>query len=100
MRTVLLALLFAAQLHAADFRLDRVLESLTGTHKHYTQYIDGIPVDGAGRVESIDRAGRMRSAELTARRRPAGRSAAGSAAALLSPPTPDAHLVYLNLNGD
>src|SRR5438094_7765889 len=91
--------LFAAAVQTADFRLDRVLESLTGTHKHYTQYIDGIPVDGAARVESIDHHGRMRSSEQAARRRPAGWSAAGPAA-VIAPPTADAKLVYLNLNGD
>src|ERR1051325_3215842 len=93
MRTVLLALLFAAQLHAADFRLDRELESLTGTHRHYTQYIDGIPVDGAGRVESVLRGGRVRAEERVARA-----PLVAAAARKLSAPRKDAALVYLNID--
>ncbi|HEV7922988.1 MAG TPA: proprotein convertase P-domain-containing protein [Thermoanaerobaculia bacterium] len=93
MRTALLALLFAANLHAADFRLDRQVESLTGTHRHYTQYIDGLPVDGAARVESVLLDGRVRAEERAAR-------APLAASAKRSAPRKDATLVYLNVDGE
>lgn len=93
MRTALLTLLVAASLHAADFRLDREVESLTGTHRHYTQYIDGLPVDGAGRVESVLLDGAVRAEERVAR---------APLAAFSRPAAPrkDATLVYLDLDGE
>ena len=45
---VLAALLLT---HQSEMRLDTVRESLTGTHRTYTQLIDGIEVVGGGRVE-------------------------------------------------
>ncbi|HKO56490.1 MAG TPA: proprotein convertase P-domain-containing protein [Thermoanaerobaculia bacterium] len=94
MRTLLLALLVAAPVHAADFRLDRELQSLTGTHRHYTQYIDGIPVDGAARVESLGMDGRVRIEEHAAR------APLVAAAAKKTPAVKGASLVYLNVDGE
>jgi subtilisin-like proprotein convertase family protein len=37
--------------HRSEMRLDTIRESLTGTHRTYTQLIDGIEVVGGGRVE-------------------------------------------------
>jgi subtilisin-like proprotein convertase family protein len=96
MRTVLLALLLAAPLRAADFRLDRELQSLTGTHRHYTQYIDGLPVDGAARVESIGLDGRVRVEERAAR----APLAAAAKKPAIAAPAKDARLVYLDVDGD
>ncbi|MBV8545368.1 MAG: hypothetical protein JO088_11550, partial [Acidobacteria bacterium] len=42
---VSLVLLFlAAALNAQDLRLDYERESLLGTYRHYTQYVNGLPV--------------------------------------------------------
>jgi subtilisin-like proprotein convertase family protein len=49
--------LFALPLAADDFRVDRVLESLTGTYRHSTQLIDGIEVVGGEKLERVHRDG-------------------------------------------
>ncbi|MCU1230258.1 MAG: bacillolysin, partial [Acidobacteria bacterium] len=48
---------FALPLAADEFRVDRVLESLTGTYRHSTQLIDGIEVVGGEKIERIRRDG-------------------------------------------
>ncbi|MBV9496407.1 MAG: proprotein convertase P-domain-containing protein [Acidobacteria bacterium] len=106
MRTALLALLVAAHVHAADFRLDREVESLLGTHRHYTQYIDGIPVDGAARVESVmgTRGGGLQPVPARAEARAHVLEAVAFSSNASIPdvpaPTKDATLVYLNLDGN
>ena len=40
-----------------DLRLDYTRESLTATYRHYTQYLDGLPVVGGEVIERIDRDG-------------------------------------------
>lgn len=104
MRTALLALLVAAHVHAADFRLDREVESLLGTHRHYTQYINGIPVDGAARVESVmgTRGGGLPPAPAQAEARVHVLEAVALSSNAATPdvpaPTKDATLVYLNVD--
>src|SRR5215210_8636432 len=52
----LAAVLVSTSLFASDdFRLDRVQVSLTATHLHYQQYIDGVPVIGGERIERTTR---------------------------------------------
>ncbi len=46
--------------HTSELRLDRVRESLTGTHRHYQQFIDGIEVVGGERSETLLREGALR----------------------------------------
>ncbi|MGZ7080788.1 MAG: proprotein convertase P-domain-containing protein, partial [Thermoanaerobaculia bacterium] len=53
-----LALAYSTHVLASDdLRLDRVQESLTGTWRHYQQYIDGVPVLGGERMERTTRGG-------------------------------------------
>jgi subtilisin-like proprotein convertase family protein len=55
------ALLFlAAVVHAQDLRLDYERESLLGTYRHYTQYVDGLPVLGGEVIERVARDGSVR----------------------------------------
>ncbi len=53
-------LLSAAAVNAQDLRLDYQRESLTGTYRHYTQYVDGLPVLGGEVIERADRDGTTR----------------------------------------
>jgi len=53
----LVFLLFAAAVNAQDLRLDYQRESLIGTYRHYTQYVDGLPVLGGEVIERVDRDG-------------------------------------------
>jgi len=53
-----LALLsLAAAANAQDLRLDYERESLLGTYRHYTQYVDGLPVLGGEVIERVARDG-------------------------------------------
>jgi subtilisin-like proprotein convertase family protein len=45
--------LVAAAVNAQDLRLDYERESLLGTYRHYTQYVDGLPVLGGEVIERI-----------------------------------------------
>src|SRR5437763_17211433 len=56
-----LALLFlAAVANAQDLRLDYERESLLGTYRHYTQYVDGLPVLGGEVIERVANDGSIR----------------------------------------
>ena len=57
-RLVVPLLIAAVLAHAIDLRVDFVRQSLTGTHIHWQQYIDGIPVIGGERMENIGLDGR------------------------------------------
>src|SRR5437764_2915410 len=54
----LLVLPFAA--NAQDLRLDYERESLLGTYRHYTQYVDGLPVLGGEVIERVAHDGSVR----------------------------------------
>src|SRR3954463_1485472 len=56
----LFLLLPAAAVNAQDLRLDYERQSLIGTYRHYTQYVDGLPVIGSEVIERIDRDGSVR----------------------------------------
>ena len=56
----LVLLLSPALIHAQDLRLDYERESLAGTYRHYTQYVDGLPVVGGEVIERVDRDGGVR----------------------------------------
>lgn len=49
---IVIAILCAATARADELRMDAVRQSLTGTHTHYQQYINGIPVIGGERIET------------------------------------------------
>ncbi len=53
-------LLSAIALDAQDLRLDYQRESLIGTYRHYTQYVDGLPVLGGEVIERVDHDGNTR----------------------------------------
>lgn len=50
-------LISAIALKGQDLRLDYQRESLIGTYRHYTQYVDGLPVLGGEVIERVDRNG-------------------------------------------
>ena len=50
----LFLLLPAAAVNAQDLRLDYERQSLIGTYRHYTQYVDGLPVVGGEVIERVD----------------------------------------------
>jgi subtilisin-like proprotein convertase family protein len=96
MSFVFLAFPLFADERQPDFRLDRVQESLTGTHRHYTQYIDGIEVVG-GEKSVVVRNGEVHEVFT--------RAARASIAAELRVGAPSAkpangRLVYLNVDGE
>lgn len=63
LRSLFAALVIAATAQAqppSEMRLDRIRQSLSGTHRHYTQYIDGVRVIGGERSETLLPAGAVR----------------------------------------
>ncbi|PYQ48508.1 MAG: hypothetical protein DMF59_15800 [Acidobacteria bacterium] len=52
---------------AADLQIDYTRESLTGTHIHYQQYLNGLRVVGGERVETMTRDGKRRTQDHLAR---------------------------------
>jgi subtilisin-like proprotein convertase family protein len=56
----LVLLFLAAAANAQDLRLDYERESLLGTYRHYTQYVNGLPVLGGEVIESVARDGSVR----------------------------------------
>src|SRR5438270_4172633 len=93
MARVLLLLFLAANAYADDLRIDYTRESLTGTHIHYQQYLNGIRVVGGDRVETIMRDGKREVLDHLAR---APRS---TVAAMFKAPVAG-EIVYLNMDGD
>ncbi|MDQ6800920.1 MAG: M36 family metallopeptidase [Acidobacteriota bacterium] len=93
MGRILLLLFLAANAYAGDLRVDYTRESLTGTHVHYQQYLNGIRVIGGERVETITHDGKRETLDHLAR---APRS---TVAAMMRAPV-GGELVYLNIDGD
>ncbi|MEA2326430.1 MAG: hypothetical protein QOE68_1389 [Thermoanaerobaculia bacterium] len=56
----LILLSIAAAVSAQDLRLDYERESLLGTYRHYTQYVDGLPVLGGEVIERVAHDGSVR----------------------------------------
>jgi subtilisin-like proprotein convertase family protein len=56
----LVLFLSAAAVNAQDLRLDYQRESLIGTYRHYTQFVNGLPVLGGEVIERVDRDGSTR----------------------------------------
>ncbi len=80
----------------SELRLDRVRESLTGTHRHYQQFIGGMEVVGGERAETLLPEGAIRVDFDRSARLPAGRVAATASLAGSAMP---AGLVYVNVDG-
>ena len=93
-RVLLLFLAMTSAAFADDLRVDYVRQSLTATHTHYQQFIDGIRVIGGERIETIDRGGRRVVTETLARPPLLARTTAASVVAA------SGELVYLNVDGD
>jgi len=53
----LVLVFLAAGANAQDLRLDYERESLLGTYRHFTQYVDGLPVLGGEVIERVARDG-------------------------------------------
>jgi subtilisin-like proprotein convertase family protein len=98
-----LALLFlAAAVHAQDLRLDYERESLLGTYRHYTQYVNGLPVLGGEVIERVARDGSVRELHraiaVPAPKR--GLIASTAVAAAPAGDLRDADLVAVNIGGE
>src|SRR5207244_4232744 len=78
---------------AADLQIDYTRESLTGTHIHYQQYLNGLRVVGGERVETITRGGKRQTQDHLAR-------APLAAIAAMSRAPIGGELVYLNIDGE
>ena len=99
-RALALLLSVSSLAFGEDLRVDYTRESLTGTHTHYQQYIDGIPVIGGERIESISRDGIRTVTDHLAALRGGPRSHAAMSAEDGGPPPRAGDLVYLNINGE
>ncbi|HEX3577008.1 MAG TPA: proprotein convertase P-domain-containing protein, partial [Thermoanaerobaculia bacterium] len=106
MRRFLLSLTFlflAAAVHAQDLRLDYERESLLGTYRHYTQYVNGLPVLGGEVIERVAHDGSVRELHRAiATPSPKRALIAKSAAVAAAPPGDlrDAQLVAVNVGGE
>src|SRR5438094_659280 len=98
-RALALLLSFSSLAYGDDLRVDYTRQSLSGTHVHYQQYIDGIRVVGGERVESTFRDGRREVTNRLAARRGAPRPSAALAAEGGGPPLAG-EPVYLNVGGE
>src|SRR2546430_2706207 len=93
MARVLLLIFLAANAYADDLRIDYTRESLTGTHVHYQQYLNGIGVVGGDRVETITRDGKREVLDHLALPPRSTFSATQKAPV-------GGEIVYLNMDGD
>src|SRR4051812_34122881 len=99
-----LSLLFlAAAVHAQDLRLDYERESLLGTYRHYTQYVNGLPVLGGEVIERVANDGAVRELHRAIAAPAPKRSLIAKSTAVASAPSGsvrDAELVAVNMRGE
>src|SRR3954449_7673982 len=99
-----LSLLFlAAAVHAQDLRLDYERESLLGTYRHHTQYVDGLPVLGGEVIERVAHDGSVRELYRAIATPAPKRSLIAKSTAVASAPAGDvrdAALVAVNMRGE
>src|SRR6266851_3223679 len=93
MGRALLLLFLAVNAFGEDLRVDYTRESLTSTHVHYQQYLNGLRVIGGERIQTVTRDGRRSVADHLAR------SPIAAMAATANAPI-GGELVYLNEDGD
>jgi subtilisin-like proprotein convertase family protein len=99
----LVLLFLAAAANAQDLRLDYERESLLGTYRHYTQYVDGLPVLGGEVIERVARDGSVHELHrVIAAPAPKRSLIAKSTAVAAAPPgnLRDAQLVAVNHLGE
>jgi subtilisin-like proprotein convertase family protein len=106
MRRLLLPLALlslAASLNAQDLRLDYERESLLGTYRHYTQYVDGLPVLGGEVIERVARDGSVREMHRAIATPAPRRTLIAKSTAVAAAPAGnlrDAQLVAVNRGGE
>jgi subtilisin-like proprotein convertase family protein len=96
-------LLLAAAVNAQDLRLDYERESLLGTYRHYTQYVDGLPVLGSEVIERVARNGSVRELHRAIATPGPKRALIAKSTAIASAPRGnlrDAQLVAVNRGGE
>src|SRR5437763_7827101 len=106
MRRLLLSialLCLAAAANAQDLRLDYERESLLGTYRHYTQYVDGLPVLGGEVIERVAHDGSVRELHRAIAKAGPRRSLIAKSAAVAAAPignVRDTQLVAVNSGGE
>src|SRR5712691_10216394 len=98
----LVLLLPAAAVNAQDLRLDYERESLIGTYRHYTQYVDDLPVVGGEVIERVDHDGSIHELHRAIAAAAPRRALMAKSAALGSAPSGtvrDEQLVAVNVSG-
>jgi len=99
-----LALLFlAAAVHAQDLRIDYERESLLGTYRHYTQYVNGLPVLGGEVIERVALDGSVRELHRAIATPAPKRGLIAKSTAVAAAPSGelrDAELVAVNVGGE
>src|SRR5947199_9384053 len=96
-------LFFAAAVHAQDLRLDYDRESLLGTYRHYTQYVNGLPVLGGEVIERVNHDGTVRELHRAIATPAPKRSLMAKSTAVAAAPAGDvrdAELVAVNMRGE
>src|SRR4051812_40210420 len=99
----LFLLLSAAAVNAQDLRLDYERQSLLGTYRHYTQYVDGLPVIGGEVIERVDRDGNVHELHRAIAAAAPKRALIPKSAAIANAPSGallDAQLVAVNIGGE
>ena len=99
----LFLLLPAAAVNAQDLRLDYERPSLLGTYRHYTQYVDGLPVIGGEVIERVDRDGNVHELHRAIATAAPKRALIPKSAAIANAPSgalQDAQLVAVNIGGE
>jgi subtilisin-like proprotein convertase family protein len=95
-------LVTAAAVHAQDLRLDYERESLLGTYRHYTQYVNGLPVLGGEVIERVAHDGSVRELHRAIAIAAPKRSLIAKSTAVAAAPSGDvrgAQLVAVNVAG-
>ncbi|MEA2343580.1 MAG: hypothetical protein QOF63_1749 [Thermoanaerobaculia bacterium] len=98
----LVLLFLAAAVNAQDLRLDYERESLLGTYRHYTQYVNGLPVLGGEVIERVAHDGSVRELHRALATPSPKRSLIAKSTAIASAPrgnVRDAQLVAVNDGG-
>jgi subtilisin-like proprotein convertase family protein len=99
----LVLLSLAAAANAQDLRLDYERESLLGTYRHYTQYVNGLPVLGGEVIERVADDGSVRELHRAIATPSAKRVLIAKSTALAAAPrgnVRDAQLVAVNSGGE
>jgi subtilisin-like proprotein convertase family protein len=99
----LVLLLPAAAVNAQDLRLDYERESLLGTYRHYTQYVEGLPVFGGEVIERVERDGSTRELYRSIAKAAPKRALIAKSTALANAPAGamrEEQLVAVNIAGE